>query len=351
MNIATTTIRLFSACALCLGWAFAGEEPGIDALLAKVPDKLVCEGYADNNWDLFIMNADGSELSNLTRTPDVHELYPKVSPDGKKIAFLSDVGEGRTKVRSLWVMDIDGKNRRKIVDYARQPFWSPDGKTLCYLPQEYKKFSAASNANKGMMFVDLESSTSRLHPNDKLHHLFCPGFAPNGEWIVATVHGGMGFKHGNLLIKANGPQVLDLKARGCRPCFSPDGQFLAWGLTDHEIRVVPIHWGVSPSLGKPVMKIIDKKNKIYHIDWSPDGKVLALARGKAGEGDLSKPGTVVHASETVGVYAKGWNLFAVSFRADGASVDMNHPPADRVKQLTKDGRSYKEPDWVPGAGA
>ena len=41
------------------------------------------------------MNADGSEPVNLTRTPREHEHYPQVSPDGTKICFSVDEGEGR----------------------------------------------------------------------------------------------------------------------------------------------------------------------------------------------------------------------------------------------------------------
>ena len=47
------------------------------------------------------MNADGSEQVNLTQTPKVHEHYPQVSPDGTKICFSVDEGEGRDAVRSL----------------------------------------------------------------------------------------------------------------------------------------------------------------------------------------------------------------------------------------------------------
>ena len=43
----------------------------------------------------FVINADGSEPVNLTNTPKEHEHYPQVSPDGTKICFSVDEGEGR----------------------------------------------------------------------------------------------------------------------------------------------------------------------------------------------------------------------------------------------------------------
>ncbi len=317
---------------------------------ANSPLRLVCEGYKNNNWDLFVIDASGGNIKNLTQTPDLHELYPKVSPDGTKIAFLMDIGEGRAKIRSVWVMDIDGENRKKISDYARQPFWSPDSKVLGYLPQEYKKFDARSLANKGIKFYTLATGETRAHPNsDKISHLFNPGFSPDGKWIITTVHAGMGLNHGNLLIAADGEQIIDLHIKGCRPDFNPNGQSVAWGKTDHEIHIAPfIDSDDAPRVGEDFFVIKDSVNKIYHVEWAPDGKTLALSRGPTSKGDLSKPGTVIHAAEAVGVYATGWNLIVVKVPEDGGILDLQNPAENgKWVQITEDGASYKEPDWIP----
>src|SRR5262245_47157821 len=92
------------------------------------PSKIAWKSYNQNNWEIFVANADGSNPVNLTKTPQEHEHYPQVSPDGTKICFSVDSGEGREAVRSLYVMDIDGGHRRKLADQAREPFWSPDSK-------------------------------------------------------------------------------------------------------------------------------------------------------------------------------------------------------------------------------
>src|SRR6266540_479261 len=86
--------------------------------LKTSPFKIAYECYVNDNWEIFVMNADGSQPVNLTSTPKEHEHYPQVSPDGTKICFSVDVGEGRDAVRSLYVMDSDGKNRKKLADNA-----------------------------------------------------------------------------------------------------------------------------------------------------------------------------------------------------------------------------------------
>lgn len=316
--------------------------------LKAVPFKIAYESYVDGNSDIFVINADGSNVVNLTRTPDENEHYPQISPDGKRMCFVSDRGEGRDAVRSLWVMDIDGKNRRKIADHAREPFWAPDGKTIGYLPQEYPKFAVIDYSTKGMNFYNLDNGQTTPHPNAaKLHHLYNPSFAPNGKWIAATVHAGMGFDHAILLIEASGNRIINLKIPGCRPCISPDGKQIAWGSGDHDLATGAIDLdSENPHIMKWHNRIKDEKKKIYHIDWSPDCKYLSFSRGPDGEGDLSKPGTFQAACEIMGVYAKDWNIYAVG--VGEGTVDLNKAPESDFAQLTTNGNSNKEPAWFKG---
>jgi len=59
--------------------------------LEKIPYKIVYETWQENNWELFMVSADGSNPVNLTRTPEANELYPHVSPDAAKVSFSCDV--------------------------------------------------------------------------------------------------------------------------------------------------------------------------------------------------------------------------------------------------------------------
>jgi Tol biopolymer transport system component len=317
--------------------------------LKALPAKIAWECYVNGNWEIFVMNADGSRQVNLTKTPDQNEHYPQISPDCTKIAFTADSGEGRDTVRSLWVMDINGKHRKKIADRAREQFWAPDSKSLGYLPQEYPKFDVIDYSTKGMSFYNLETGKTTPHPNSaKLHHLYNPCFAPNGKWIASTVHAGMGYDHAILLIEAHGDKIINLKIPGCRPCISPDGKQIAWGSGDHELDAAPIDLDSdNPIVGTWSFHIKDEHYKIYHIDWSPDCKYIAFSRGPEGEGDLTKKGTFQAACEIVGVHAQGWNICAVPFKH--GTIDLEKATDVDYVQLTTNGASNKEPAWFrPG---
>jgi len=315
--------------------------------LSRLPFKIAFESYINDNWEIFVMDADGSNPVNLTQTPKEHEHYPQVSPDGTRICFLEDEGEGRDTIRSLYVMDADGQHRKKLVDHAREPFWCPDGKAIGFLPQEYPKFNVLDYYTTGMSFYELSTGKIEPHPNStNLHHLYNPCFAPNGKWIVATVHAGMGVSHGMMLIEAHGDKIINLKIPGCRPCFSPDGKQIAWGPGDHEIAAAPINLDSDePLVGERRVRIQDATNKIYHVDWSPDSRFLCLSRGPNGKGDLSKPGTFQSACEIVGVHAAGWNLCAVSAERDGI-LDLLHATEADFTMLTTNGFSNKESAWL-----
>src|SRR5216683_7459330 len=323
------------------------ETPSpLQETLKSLPFKIAYECYVNDNWEIFVMDPDGSGAVNLTHTPEQHEHYPQISPDGSKISFTVDEGEGREAVRSLYVMDIDGKNRKKLVDHAREQFWSPDSKIIGFLPQEYPKFNVIDYYTKGMSFYDLATGKIEPHQNStNLHHLYNPCWSANGKWIAATVHAGMGVGHAILLIEAHGDKIINLKIPGCRPCFSPDGKQIAWGSGDHEIAAAPLDLDSDqPSISQWRLRIRDQTNEIYHVDWSPDSRFLSFSRGPASKGDPNKPGTFLAACEIVGVFATGWDLCAVSAERDGI-LDLNSSTNGDSFMLTTNGASNKESAW------
>ena len=86
-----------------------------------------------SNTEIFLMNADGSGNTQLTRDA-WQENQPVWIKEGKKLAYLSNES-GSTQV---WQMDPDGTNRRQLTDYEGgiEGFaFSPDGKKLLFIAQ------------------------------------------------------------------------------------------------------------------------------------------------------------------------------------------------------------------------
>jgi len=330
-GVVAATLMTVLAAASFLGFDSAAAAEELSKRLCDVPHKIVCESWQDDNWELRVVNADGSESVNLTRTPDQHELYPHVSPDGTKICFVSDEGEGASMIRNVYYMNIDGSDRTLVAKNARQPCWKADGTAIAYLKGESDEFTYTDYATKGIVVYDLASGRHEEHPNKEIHHLYNLCWSPDGKWFVATVHAGMGFRHGMLAIPVDGMEVYSLDIPGCRPDISPDGTKIAWGPSDWALRIGDLDFsGPKPKVTNARDVVTsDKPMKIYHIDWSPCGKYVTYSRGPAAK----RMGRI---PEIVGVRAEGWDIYV----ADAAGMN-------RFLRLTTDGNCNKEPDWVP----
>jgi len=85
--------------------------------------KIAFESRREGNWELFTMNADGSNIQNISNSPD-REHHPAWSPDGAKIAFQSD----RDGNWEIYVMNADGTDVQRLTDNDVKdegPEWRP----------------------------------------------------------------------------------------------------------------------------------------------------------------------------------------------------------------------------------
>jgi len=90
--------------------------------------KIAFASNKNGNWDIFVVNADGTNLTQLTDSP-ANEVDPTWSPDGSMIAFISDnEGEG-----DIYVMKADGSDVVNLTNSPspeRDPCWTTEGSIL-----------------------------------------------------------------------------------------------------------------------------------------------------------------------------------------------------------------------------
>lgn len=116
---------------------------------------------------IYIMNADGTELNQITNNGSSLDYNITWSPDGSQLAFQSrpEINPG---VHSIYAVGTDGTRRRRITDGQfndAQPQWSPDGKQILFVrsPALYTFFQDQTsedrnqaNASTEIMLLDIE---------------------------------------------------------------------------------------------------------------------------------------------------------------------------------------------------
>jgi Tol biopolymer transport system component/C-terminal processing protease CtpA/Prc len=170
--------------------------------------------------DIWVMPAAGGEATRLTTGPAKDE-WPRWSPDGKKIAYVSDA-RGSSDV---WLIDLATKESKPLTtNAALDSFhsWAPDGKRLV--------FTSDRTGNKDLFLLDLESGEEKQltrDPKDDDDAVF----SSDGRWIAFdSTRGGT---PGIYVMPAGGPESQARRVSPASgtyqvPSFSPDGSMVAF---------------------------------------------------------------------------------------------------------------------------
>jgi TolB protein len=150
------------------------NERGSNSAPAWSPDgrRLAVVLTRDGNSQIYTVNADGSNLTRLTRSSGI-DTEPTFTADGKHIYFTSDRG-GSAQIYRAAVTGGDAERVTFTGGFNARPQVSPDGKYLAYIARRESLFRVA--------VMELSSQQETLVSNGPKDD--SPSFAPNSKWII-----------------------------------------------------------------------------------------------------------------------------------------------------------------------
>lgn len=128
------------------------DSPGYDAEATLSPDgkTLVFTSVRDGDLDIYTMPVDGGPVTRLTHDPG-YDGGAFFSPDGKRIVWRRDAARSEASLEryqamladglyapgalEIWVMDVDGKNKKQITSLGTAsfaPYFHPDGQRILF---------------------------------------------------------------------------------------------------------------------------------------------------------------------------------------------------------------------------
>ena len=225
------------------------------------------------SWQLYTINPDGSDLFQVTdlAPTDDDAWFPSISPDGKRIAFNYNTGNGP----DLYVVNADGSGLQQLTNDHNSlwPRWSPDGRKLV--------FTTASDLGTGVIATIAAdgSGPRRVLTSDKWES--AGGFyTPDGKQIVFGSEIG-GLVSAVWIMNANGSHQRRLTRAEVR------GE--PWGISPNGRQIVGYsNQDSPPALGNSLIVVNVDGSGLKHLaplrkfrhdlypSYSPDGKKITF---------------------------------------------------------------------------
>ncbi|HSG25858.1 MAG TPA: protein kinase [Anaerolineales bacterium] len=187
------------------------------------------------NLEIWVMDADGGNQTNLTQTRGDDE-DPVWSPDGSQVVFISRRYGG---TRQLMVMNADGSEPRRVsIEFEEyNPTFSPDGQTLMFSSTFFftlnvRIWDENDHPPEARDLYDLEPALydNRWNEPDRIGKAIEPAWSPNGDWIVYVRTSGNNRRIYLLDANSNGATVRSLDTLGLNfdPAWSPDSLWIVF---------------------------------------------------------------------------------------------------------------------------
>lgn len=218
------------------------------------PDGQKIAFFVYPKWEIYVINADGSNLVRLTGGS-----HPTWSPDGKQISFNS--GQGSSQI---FVINVDGSNLKPLTDGQYidfSPSWSPNGKEIA--------FYSHREGTTHIYVMNADGSGLRKLTNDSSDD-YSPHWSPDGTRIVFVRDQGHNEQAEIYVMNADGGGVIRLtnnRVYDNYPSWSPDGKQIIF-LSSRDNPYSDFY--MMNADGSNVVRLTNTTTNKLQVEWAPD---------------------------------------------------------------------------------
>jgi Tol biopolymer transport system component len=315
--------------------------PAAQATFPGVNGKIAFQRHVGtNNDDVFTMNPDGTNPINITNSAGFDQ-QPAWSPDGTKIAFVSDRGGNF----DIWTMNADGSNpvnRSSNGGSDQRPQWSPDGSKIA--------FDTNRDGNSDIYVMNADG-TNQVNLTSSPAYDYGPTWSPDGTQIA--------FQSGSDISKidVNGSNLVNLTNDGTSyfdyaPNWAPDGTRIVFYRQSSGGGFSHI-WTMNVD-GTNTTQITITAASDYLPAWSPDGTQITFGRGSDiytmnadGTNQVNRTGTagLDESSPAWESQRSNGRIVFASNRSGNYDVWTMKPDGSDLKRLTTNAASDSDPVW------
>ena len=293
-------------------------------------------------WALSILGGAPRKLSE-------EGWAPTVSPDGSQIVFLKSPAFGDTGLE-IWLMRTNGGEEKRLVPASRRealasPVWSPDGRSIAYVKQEYETPTPVSSIE----LLNLEQGKAKAVLTDPRLDLGLR-WLPDGRLMYVLFELPPNQANSNIFVsrlsaatgKMEGPPERISSGEGniAEPSVTADGKQLAFNRVNSQLDVYVSEFSAKTAkAGRPRRLTLDEADDIP-FDWTPDSRAVIFISNRTGKSNIFRQRVDETSAEMLALGTEGKDLCRLS------------PDGKQILYLTSG--SENEPgvldDSVPPAG-
>jgi len=241
----------------CLAWSPDGSRIAFSVLSKN-----------RESWDIYVMNADGSEETRLTMNGRNNDS-PSWSPDGDRIVF-SSARDGRSEI---YVMNAVGSEQTRLTNndmFNLAPAWSPHGTKIAYESKERDNPAA----NEEIYVMNADGSDPIQLTNNNVQDLG-PAWSPDGTKIAYSTtlsHKVEEYNPDIYVMNYDGSNPIRLTSDRTdeeAPSWSPDGSKIAFGSCQAETESSICDIYIMNADGSDQTQMTDLHSYTSGPVWSP----------------------------------------------------------------------------------